>query len=356
MSQLTYLGGINKLTGKYVYPKIANKKEEYICSECKKDLILVQGEIRVHHFRHKVDSINPCHHYSKPSESQIHKDAKMLMKTLLEDRTHIKFIRGCVSCKTITEIKLPEIIEDSIIKLEHRFNYKDGIRIADVAHIFNDEIKGIYEICNTHKTCSEDRPEPWIEIEANTLLTMVNTRDININNNELLIIKCIRLERCKECYINNLKFTNLTKYVRIKLGQDFENPIYNEDGEIIVLHERLDFHAQNCSGYNCICRKEGKNCNDDIYEHNKEICDIFNNDNDLGLYRIVLYVWKGNTSGYLIYKEDYNKYDYWNVKYRYDGFSQDLKIPYKYVEDYIGGESGTVKILEDLIEKSRIMI
>lgn len=141
MSQLTYLGGINKLTGKYVYPKIANKKEEYICSECKKDLILVQGEIRVHHFRHKVDSINPCHHYSKPSESQIHKDAKMLMKTLLEDRTHIKIIRGCVSCKTITEIKLPEIIEDSIIKLEHRFNYEGGIRIADVAHILNNEIK-----------------------------------------------------------------------------------------------------------------------------------------------------------------------------------------------------------------------
>jgi hypothetical protein len=55
MSQLLSLGAINKLTGEYVYPKIANKKDEYICPECNKDLILVQGEIRVHHFRHKVD-------------------------------------------------------------------------------------------------------------------------------------------------------------------------------------------------------------------------------------------------------------------------------------------------------------
>jgi competence CoiA-like predicted nuclease len=53
------LGAINKITREYVYPKIANKIDKYICHECNKDLILVQGKIRVHHFRHKV-SINPC--------------------------------------------------------------------------------------------------------------------------------------------------------------------------------------------------------------------------------------------------------------------------------------------------------
>jgi hypothetical protein len=193
MLQLLSLGAINKLTGEYVYPKIANKKDEYICPECNKDLILVQGEIRVHHFRHKVDSINPCHHYSKPTESQIHKDAKMLLKTLLENKTNIQFVRECVSCKISAEITLPEITEGSIITLEHRFNYEDELRIADVAHTLNGEIKGIYEICNTHKTCSEDRPEPWVEIDANSLLTLVNT------NNEPLIINCIRCEKCEEC-------------------------------------------------------------------------------------------------------------------------------------------------------------
>ena len=193
MSQLLSLGAINKLSGEYVYPKIANKKDEYICPECNKDLILVKGEIRVHHFRHKVDSINPCHHYSKPTESQIHKDAKMLMKTLLENKTHIQFVRECVSCKKSCEINLPEITEGSTIILEHRFNYDNELRIADVAHTLNGEIKGIYEICHTHKTCSENRPEPWVEIDANSLLTLVNT------NNEPLIINCVRCEKCEEC-------------------------------------------------------------------------------------------------------------------------------------------------------------
>ena len=34
------LGGINKITKEYIYPKIANKNDKYICSECNKDLIL----------------------------------------------------------------------------------------------------------------------------------------------------------------------------------------------------------------------------------------------------------------------------------------------------------------------------
>ena len=82
MSQLLSLGAINKNTGEYIYPKIANKKDKYICPECDKELILCQGNIKVHHFRHKADNINPCHHYSNPTEAQIHKDAKILLKNL----------------------------------------------------------------------------------------------------------------------------------------------------------------------------------------------------------------------------------------------------------------------------------
>ena len=73
------LGAINKKTGEYVYPRIANKIDEYSCPECHKDLIICQGNIRVHHFRHKVDSTEQCHHYNAPTESQIHKDAKLLL-------------------------------------------------------------------------------------------------------------------------------------------------------------------------------------------------------------------------------------------------------------------------------------
>jgi competence CoiA-like predicted nuclease len=82
MTHVLSLGAINKLNGEYVYPKIANKKDEYICPECNKDLILCQGEIIRPYFRHKVDSVNPCNHYSNPTETQIHKDAKILLKNL----------------------------------------------------------------------------------------------------------------------------------------------------------------------------------------------------------------------------------------------------------------------------------
>ena len=113
------LGAINKKTGEYVYPKIANKTDEYICYECNKDLILCQGDIRVHHFRHKVDSVNPCNHYSKPTESQIHKDAKYLMKTILERKVQISFIRNCSCCRKNDMYEVYEMTETSAIQLEY---------------------------------------------------------------------------------------------------------------------------------------------------------------------------------------------------------------------------------------------
>ena len=191
MSKLP-LGAINKITGEYVYPKIANKKDEYICTECNKDLILCQGEIRVHYFRHKVD-INPCHHYSNPTETQIHKDAKILLKNLLERKIHISFIRSCCRCKENEEFEIPEISETSVIQLEYRFEY-NGVKIADVAYIEDCNILCIFEICNTHKTCSENRPEPWFEIDAETLIKMANDNSLTS-----LQIPCIRCEKCENC-------------------------------------------------------------------------------------------------------------------------------------------------------------
>jgi competence CoiA-like predicted nuclease len=65
------LGAINKITGEYTHPKYAKKIEEFICPECKKDLILCQGQVRIHHYRHKVDSIHPCNHYNNPGETAL---------------------------------------------------------------------------------------------------------------------------------------------------------------------------------------------------------------------------------------------------------------------------------------------
>lgn len=193
MTTVPPLGAINKTTGAYVYAKIANKKDEYICPECDKDLILCRGEIRIPHFRHKIDSVNPCHYYSSPNESQIHKDAKLLMKSLLENKVSVSFIRRCCGCNQNEEFEIPEITESSTIQLEYRFEYK-GTKIADVAYIDDGDILCIFEIYNTHKTRSENRPEPWFEIEAMSLINMTND-----NNLTSFRIPCIRCEKCDIC-------------------------------------------------------------------------------------------------------------------------------------------------------------
>jgi competence CoiA-like predicted nuclease len=44
------LGALNKKTNKYVHPFEANKKDQYICPDCNKDLIIRKGDIKIHHF------------------------------------------------------------------------------------------------------------------------------------------------------------------------------------------------------------------------------------------------------------------------------------------------------------------
>ncbi len=220
------LGAINKNTGEYVYPKIANKKDEYICPDCNKDLILCQGQIKAYYFRHKTYN-NPCYYYDKPSESQIHKDAKLLMKTLLENKTMISFKRTCNECNSNKKYSIPELSKTSKIELEYRFNFNNSLKIADVAYIDNNNIVSLFEICNTHKTRSEDRPEPWFEIDATNLIKSVN----NNENLSSLKIPCIRCEKCKTCIdkikINEIERINRIKQEKIKIIKEKINNIDN---------------------------------------------------------------------------------------------------------------------------------
>lgn len=190
------LGAINKLSGEYVYPKIANKKDEYICPECSKDLIFKQGNKRVHHFAHYKTN-NPCSYYTHPTETQIHKDAKMLLKTLLNNDTEIIISRNCRCCKKTEKYEIPERDKMSKIEVEYRFHY-NGIKIADIAYLDNNEIVAIFEICYTHKTDKENRPEPWFEIDAFTLINIANISEIQVFE-----IPCIRNELCDKCIEQN---------------------------------------------------------------------------------------------------------------------------------------------------------
>lgn len=191
------LGAIIKNTNQYVYPVIANKHDKFECPECHRDLILRQGSKRVHHFAHyKTD--NPCNYYTSPTESQIHKDAKQLMKKILNDNIKIVISRICRCCEEIEEFEIPERDNKSNIEIEYRFEY-NGVKIADIAFIGNSEIVAIFEICNTHKTDKENRPEPWFEIDACALI-----KNANASQNTTLNIPCIRSELCDKCVEKNV--------------------------------------------------------------------------------------------------------------------------------------------------------
>ena len=76
-----YLGAIELGTNKYTLPFFATKDKEYKCVDCGKKVLLRKGNIRAHHFAHYSES--NCSYYDHPNESQIHKDAKLLLQKLL---------------------------------------------------------------------------------------------------------------------------------------------------------------------------------------------------------------------------------------------------------------------------------
>ena len=194
MTHALSLGAINKDTGEYVYPKKANKKHKYICPCCKKEVFPRQGKVLRPHFAHK-SSDNPCNYYNHPGETEIHLDGKLLMKKLLEEKVPISLVRTCPCCKKDTHFSIPEIGEGSIIKTEHPIKF-NGNKFLDVAYIEDGELFIIFEICKTHKTCNEDRPNniEWFEIDAVTLISLANDKDFTS-----LLIPCMRLENCDDC-------------------------------------------------------------------------------------------------------------------------------------------------------------
>jgi len=190
------MGALNKTTKLYEYPKIASKENKYICPDCEKDVILRKGDIRIHHFAHFKDE-NPCNYYNNPGESQIHKDAKFLFKSLLENKKIIYFNRKCNKCSCCSdEFLIKDYTDKSIILNEYRFLFNDKYKIADVAYLEDNKLKYIFEICYKHRTSSENRPEPWFEIDAESLI-----KDINTNSSDKISIKCIRNKTCEKCIL-----------------------------------------------------------------------------------------------------------------------------------------------------------
>jgi len=192
MSDLLRLGAINKNTNSFIVPSNACKQDMYMCIDCKKDVKFCKGTIRKPYFAHKKENDNCCF-YNNPSESQIHENAKLVLKYILENKIPLIIDTTCMECKQDYQTIIPEIEESSSILLEHRFEY-NGLKIADVAYVENNEIICIFEVYNTHATQEENRPEPWFELDAKHIINTFYDSDLS-----LIRLTCIRSKLCDEC-------------------------------------------------------------------------------------------------------------------------------------------------------------
>jgi competence CoiA-like predicted nuclease len=82
MERSIKLGAIKKENGEYENICNASKEKKYKCPECEGDVILRKGEKNRVHFAHKKEG--NCEHYEHPTESEIHKEGKRVIKMLVE--------------------------------------------------------------------------------------------------------------------------------------------------------------------------------------------------------------------------------------------------------------------------------
>ena len=206
MSDNIQLGATEVVSGIYYSPTQAVKGKDYKCIECAQKVILRKGQIRKAHFAH-YSQTNTCNYYDHPNESQIHKDAKLLMAKLLTERKRIQFIWGCsyepcyaTASNTYAFQGYPSIQykDGDEVLLEHRD--KENKWIADIAIVNKGLVRYIIEIKNTHGTTTA-RPEPWYEVGALELIENINKINtetdpelIEYNNSEEFIytIECVR--------------------------------------------------------------------------------------------------------------------------------------------------------------------
>jgi hypothetical protein len=181
-----------------VFPLHAVKTDNYKCPVCENDIIFKSGKINRKHYSHKAKS--NCSYYNSPSESEIHKDGKRLMKKMLDDKEKLMIWRNCKCCGDDIEVlSLINYTDKMECREEFAFQHNSNKRIADVVLLDDDNINFIFEIFKTHRTDEINRPtDKWCEINAEDLI--INTmEERNRNDAGEIEIECVRDIICCEC-------------------------------------------------------------------------------------------------------------------------------------------------------------
>jgi hypothetical protein len=247
MSEKYRLGAIDTETNVYTPPFQALKGRAYKCLDCDKKVILRKGEIRVAHFAHYAQTTT-CSYYEHPSEAQIHKDAKLLLAKLLNEKKPLRFTwccnyksnygKECGGDYAFTDKPSIKYKSGDEVILEYRDPQKRWV--ADVAIVNNGMPRYIFEIKNTHATTTQ-RPEPWFEIDARKFIEEVTDRlgatgiDAYEEGN-IIGIPCIRTDLDRKCYGS---FCYREPWVRLIPGFD-----KNQKDNHCILCKKTDYEPQ----------------------------------------------------------------------------------------------------------------
>jgi hypothetical protein len=197
-------GAFIRGTENFITVNNASKGKQYECPHCRKPVCFKNGKKKRPHFAHFA-SDSPCSYYDKPSESQIHKDAKYCLRTELNEHREMLFYRECEKCHCnydVLHVTSDTYNEHTKGMCEHdcRFKYDESMKIPDVALVENGIIKHIFEIYHTHRTSENSRPPhiPWVEIKAQPFVNYINT-----TSDTELRIQCMRDFICECCILDN---------------------------------------------------------------------------------------------------------------------------------------------------------
>lgn len=173
-----------------VFPKHASKKDKYCCPNCNEPVFLRKGDKRAPHFSHYSSS--NCNYYN--NESVNHMNAKQKIKEILENRKNNIYVwRTCTKCDSRFHYEIDPIDPTSIVKDEYPFVLDKKLRRADIACINeSNDIEFIFEICYKNPTECEKRPEPWFELDANSVC------ELEIDDCNIINVECIRKTYCED--------------------------------------------------------------------------------------------------------------------------------------------------------------
>jgi len=178
--------------GQLVPPRNGVKKMNYFCPGCKNPAIFKKGTKKIAHFAHKAKNV--CQYYDHPSEGERHKQAKLQLQLALKKRENSIFVIQKCAChkEEVSRIKLTDIM--GYVVVEHPFVHNGRSCRADIA-IVDDDSNMLYivEICDTHPTDEDRRPEGWVELKADEVLRKLNEDSDSI---ELYCSRVIIPESC----------------------------------------------------------------------------------------------------------------------------------------------------------------